>query len=295
MVRSGRGTDSLARTPAEWTDVHVGCCVVSGVRPTPHLTVRPFAGHIKNFALALHWLGTDQTASRVTLSWLLVPHAGRTNPARPRELLFEKPATKDSGGKGRADVWRRGRFAWEYKSKGSDLVVAFDQLRRYALALDNPPLLVVSDMERFSIHTNWAGTESEMHEFTLDDLARPSAQNLLKWVMLDSEQLRPGTSRQALTEEAAASFAKLAQSLRARGAAAGERPPGGPAREVRHHLSGGQQLRVRRGRPPDAGHAPGIRQDLAAVRGHRVAGGVGAAAQAGSQEGEAVEGWMAKP
>ena len=58
MVRSGRGTDSLARTPAEWTDVHVGCCVVSGVRPTPHLTVRPFAGHIKNFALARHVPGS---------------------------------------------------------------------------------------------------------------------------------------------------------------------------------------------------------------------------------------------
>ncbi len=27
---------------------------------------------------------------------------------------FEKGATKASGGEGWADVWRRGRFAWEY-------------------------------------------------------------------------------------------------------------------------------------------------------------------------------------
>ena len=30
---------------------------------------------------------------------------------------FEKGATKASGGEGWADVWRRGRFAWEYKGR----------------------------------------------------------------------------------------------------------------------------------------------------------------------------------
>ena len=138
-------------------------------------------------------------------------------PEDPDNYCFEKWATKDSGGKGRADVWKRGCFAWEYKTKGLDLVAAFDQLRRYALALDNPPLLIVSDMERFRIRTNWTGTESELHEFTLDDLVKPSVRDKLKWAMSDPERLRPGTSRRALTEEAAAAFAELAQSLRGRG------------------------------------------------------------------------------
>ena len=39
----------------------------------------------------------------------------------------------------------------------------------------------------------------------------------LKWAMSDPERLRPGESRQALTERAATAFAALAQALRARG------------------------------------------------------------------------------
>ena len=31
---------------------------------------------------------------------------------------FEKGASKTTGAKGWADVWKRGHFAWEYKAKG---------------------------------------------------------------------------------------------------------------------------------------------------------------------------------
>jgi len=55
---------------------------------------------------------------------------------------FEKGTTKNEGGKGWADVWKRHHFAWEYKGKQKDLTKAFVQLQRYALALENPPLLV---------------------------------------------------------------------------------------------------------------------------------------------------------
>jgi hypothetical protein len=58
---------------------------------------------------------------------------------------FEKGATKTTGGEGFADVWKRGRFGWEYKGKRKDLRAAFAQLQRYAVALENPPLLVVSE------------------------------------------------------------------------------------------------------------------------------------------------------
>ena len=68
---------------------------------------------------------------------------------------FERGARTDTGGDGWADVWKRHHFAWEYKGKRKDLDTAFNQLRQYTLALENPPLLIVSDMARFRIRTNW--------------------------------------------------------------------------------------------------------------------------------------------
>ena len=134
-----------------------------------------------------------------------------------RHYCFERGARKDTGGDGWADVWKRHCFAWEYKGKHADLDVAFNQLRQYALALENPPLLIVSDMARFRVRTNWTNSVSLTHEFGLDDLADATTRDKLKWAMSDPERLRPGESRQALTERAAATFAVLAQSLRERG------------------------------------------------------------------------------
>ena len=114
-------------------------------------------------------------------------------------------------------MWKRGCFAWEYKGRRADLDAAFNQLRQYALALENPPLLIVSDMARFRIRTNWTNSVSETHEFTLDDLADGVTRDRLKWAMSDPERLRPGETRQAVTERAAATFAELAQGLRDRG------------------------------------------------------------------------------
>ncbi|WP_271582113.1 type IIL restriction-modification enzyme MmeI [Bradyrhizobium sp. CCBAU 45389] len=133
---------------------------------------------------------------------------------------FERGATKTTGGEGWADVWKRNHFGWEYKGKRKDLKAAFAQLQQYALALENPPLLVVCDMDRFEIHTNWTNSVSAVHEFGLDDLREPNVRQKLKWVFSDPEHLKPGKTRQTLTEEAAAEFAKLAQRLRDRGHAA---------------------------------------------------------------------------
>jgi hypothetical protein len=130
---------------------------------------------------------------------------------------FERGATKTTGGEGWADVWKRGHFGWEYKGKRKDLDAAFAQLQQYALALENPPLLVVCDLDRFRIRTNWTNSISVAHEFALDDLRDAAVRQKLKWVLSDPERLRPGKTRQALTEQAAAEFAKLAQRLRGRG------------------------------------------------------------------------------
>ena len=133
------------------------------------------------------------------------------------QYCFERGARKDTGGGGWADVWKRHHFAWEYKGKHADLNAAFNQLRQYVLALENPPLLIVSDMVRFRIRTNWTNSVSETHEFVLDDLADAAVRDKFKWAMSDPERLHPGESIQALTERAAATFASLAQSLREHG------------------------------------------------------------------------------
>ena len=133
------------------------------------------------------------------------------------EYCFERGAAKDSGNDGWADVWKRGHFGWEYKSPDKNLDDAFSQLRQYALALENPPLLIVSDMKRFRITTNWTNSISVTHEFELEDLAEGDTLAMLKAAFSDPDRLRPGETRQAMTERAAESFAKVAQSLRDRG------------------------------------------------------------------------------
>ena len=141
------------------------------------------------------------------------PTLAEADPTGER-YCFERGARKDMGGDGWADVWKRGCFAWEYKGRRSDLDVAFNQLRQYALALENPPLLIVSDMVRFRIVTNWTNCVSKVHEFALDDLADGAVRDKLKWAMSDPERLRPGETRQTVTERAAATVAEFARGLR---------------------------------------------------------------------------------
>ncbi len=72
-------------------------------------------------------------------------------------------------------------------------------------------------MVRFRIRTNWTNSVSRTHEFELDDLADAGTRNRLKWAFSEPERLRPGETRQSLTERVAASFATVAQALRERG------------------------------------------------------------------------------
>ena len=143
------------------------------------------------------------------------PAEAATRPAR--RTASSGGACKDTGGDGWADVWKRHHFAWEYKGRRADLDAAFEQLRQYSLALENPPLLIVSDMRRFRIRTNWTNSVSQTHEFGLDDLADAATRDRLKWAFSNPERLRPGETRQSLTERVAASFATVAQALRERG------------------------------------------------------------------------------
>ncbi|WP_052245153.1 class I SAM-dependent DNA methyltransferase [Halocynthiibacter namhaensis] len=132
-------------------------------------------------------------------------------------FTFEKGASKTSGGEGWADVWRKNSFAWEYKGKRANLDKAFDQLLNYAIALENPPLLIVSDMDVIRVHTNWTNTVQNVHTIHLDDLTDAANREILRHAFLDPEKLKPTKTRQLVTEQAAQSFASMAQRLRERG------------------------------------------------------------------------------
>ena len=73
--------------------------------------------------------------------------------------------------------------------------------------LGNPPLLVVSDLDRIEIHTNFTGLSPIVKLVTLDDLAAddPSdALQLLRDVFTAPEELRPRIEPAQITEQAAA-------------------------------------------------------------------------------------------
>lgn len=128
---------------------------------------------------------------------------------------FEKGVNKTMGSKGWADVWKRHHFGWEYKGKGKDLKKAFVQLQQYAIALENPPLLVVCDIDTIIIHTNFTNTIEEIHIVTLDDIAHFDSRQKLKWLFSQPEKLKPTVTREAVTQKAAQEFVSLAQQLRA--------------------------------------------------------------------------------
>jgi methylase of polypeptide subunit release factors len=138
-------------------------------------------------------------------------------PNDPENYCFERGATRTGAGHGWADVWKRGHFGWENKGPGGDLGGALKQLMTYALALDNPPLLVVSNRDITQIHTHFTGTPSETHTLRLEDIGTPENQQKLRWLFTDPEKFRPGRTVQDITAAAAGRFADVARSLTGRG------------------------------------------------------------------------------
>ena len=129
-------------------------------------------------------------------------------------FTFEKGALKSGGGDGWADVWKKGCFAWEFKGKKHpNLDKAYAQLKMYAGALGNPPLLIVSDFESIQIHTNFTYLVDSIEIFQIDDLRDEYKRRRLKCAFADPEQLRPETTREAVTRQAAKRFSELAERL----------------------------------------------------------------------------------
>ncbi|MGI6389782.1 MAG: DNA methyltransferase [Kiritimatiellia bacterium] len=106
---------------------------------------------------------------------------------------------------------------WEYKGKHKDLDTAFDQLLRYRNALENPPLLVLCDLDRIVVRTNFTGTVSDVHEIPLEALAEPRNIEIMRAVFHNPKALIPGRTSVAVTQEAAARIGEIAAAMRERG------------------------------------------------------------------------------
>ena len=134
-------------------------------------------------------------------------------------FTFEENVEKATGGKGRADVWYRAHFAWEYKGKHKDLDAAYAQLLAYRGALDNPPLLVVCDFLEYRIYPQWPNTSGAPWVFRNDDLLREDSLRYIRWLLESPhrflEQRKADLEqREDLTLGLARKFAQLAELMR---------------------------------------------------------------------------------
>src|SRR5215217_4719963 len=134
---------------------------------------------------------------------------------------FERGAEKSAGltgeGHGWADVWKKGHFAWEYKGPRANLDKAYQQLQQYRESLENPPLLVVSDLQTIQVHTNFTNSVKRITDFALDDLLVPEKLDQLRRVWTDPFSFRAEETPENVTEQAAREFARLAELLRRQG------------------------------------------------------------------------------
>ncbi len=153
---------------------------------------------------------------------------GHGTPAEsdPDQFTFQKRNKKGAAGVAFADVWLKGKFCWEYKSRGFEVEKAFQQLLNYQHNLDNPPLVIASDFETIFVRTAFNGFVKAEYRITLDhildgslrvDGSRFSGVQVLKACFEDPDRLKPVQTTEDLTREAAKQFGAIADDLRGDG------------------------------------------------------------------------------
>lgn len=148
----------------------------------------------------------------------LIGHPKPTD-LRDSGFAFEQHLETAGGGRGRADVWKKGFFAWEYKGPGKDLDAAYAQVFGYRGDLNNPPLLVVSDYENFRIYPQGDNMSGEPFKFTIGDLKTGDALKYLYWLFTRPEEFRAEREREikaneTLTQARVTQFARIADAMR---------------------------------------------------------------------------------
>ncbi len=150
----------------------------------------------------------------------LLDHRTPNDDADGTDFAFEKGVTRRRGnrdGQGWADVWKRGFFGWEYKGKHKDLDAAYKQLQQYAQSLENPPLLVVCDLAKLELYTNFNNAPTTRHVWNLNELDKVGELQRLRGIFEEPERFRPSETTQEITERAAQKLGEIAGLMHARG------------------------------------------------------------------------------
>lgn len=143
--------------------------------------------------------------------------SGTGKDSKDNIFTFEYSLKKLEGTQGFADVYLQNHFAIEYKApnKYKDLRAAYDQLLQYREQLQNPPLLIVTDIQNWEIHTNWSNTEKRVYSFTHEEIAtRSVVQDYLRHIFTDPTKLHPNRNTEQVTAEAAKGFETIADNMR---------------------------------------------------------------------------------
>ena len=127
-------------------------------------------------------------------------------------FTFEKPVPG-----GFADAYLAGHFGWEFKGRDTQLPGAFDQLLRYQVYLQTPPLLIVSSFQLIRIQTNFPGKETVLHEIPIAELDNPAQLEKLRNIFFDPAAFEPQRAVEEVTRETALLFREIVSDMEKRG------------------------------------------------------------------------------
>ncbi len=170
------------------------------------------------------WAHTDLGEKQIAQSHFLdlcrlvgVEMPGGAGKTRAGAIFVFEQSLKKVTGHGFADVYYEGHFAVEYKApdKYRDLNTAYDQLLQYRENLNNPPLLVVTDINRWEIHSNFPNTQKRVYAFAHEEIAgNPTVLSWLHDMFHAPERLHPRRNTEHVTQEAARVFQLIADNMR---------------------------------------------------------------------------------
>lgn len=130
------------------------------------------------------------------------------------KFSFETQTAKPDGRKGFADVFFKDHFIWEYKGPHKDLDKAYRQLQLYREDLQNPPLLITSDIHTIIIHTNFNNYPIKKHTITFKEIMAGDGVEMLRWAFFDPDKFKPKQNQQELTKASADTFIAVADAMK---------------------------------------------------------------------------------
>ncbi|VAW33623.1 FIG045374: Type II restriction enzyme, methylase subunit YeeA [hydrothermal vent metagenome] len=131
-----------------------------------------------------------------------------------KRFTFETQTSKPDGRKGFADVYFQGHFIWEYKGPHKDLDKAYQQLQLYRESLQNPPLLITSDIHAIIIHTNFNNYPIQKHTVGFDEIISGDGVKKLRWAFFSPDKFKPEKTQEQITKATADTFLQVAEAIK---------------------------------------------------------------------------------